>query len=59
MTREELSILRKDILDKIHYTKDRRTYYQECKYLEKVEREINRRNKNAIYEKKEHSKRKI
>lgn len=44
MTREELTILRKDVLRKINNTNSFFEYRQESKYLEKLEKEIRKRN---------------
>ena len=44
MTREELTINRKYTLDLIHDTDNPRTRLQETKYLEKIDKEIRKRN---------------
>lgn len=44
MTREELTILRKEVLRKINNTNSFFEYRQESKYLEKLEKEIRKRN---------------
>lgn len=44
MTREELTILRKDVLRKINNTNSFFEFRQESKYLENIEKEIRKRN---------------
>lgn len=44
LTREELTILRKEVLKKINNTNSFFEFRQESKHLEKIEKEINKRN---------------